>query len=106
MIEVLLFFFEMTKDAEQRRFKTSHPLFNNNFPEASPFQTNNTFFFFFLAQGCCSAEAPEMAGVGYGVTGVEAVVVRSSVHMDKTCCEPSRRQGGGETPRKSLALEN
>lgn len=47
MIEVLLFFFEMTKDAEQRRFKTSHPLFNNNFPEASPFQTNNTFFFFF-----------------------------------------------------------
>lgn len=47
-----------------------------------------------------------MAGVGYGVTGVEAVVVRSSVHMDKTCCEPSRRQGGGETPRKSLALEN
>lgn len=64
------------------------------------------FFFFFLAQGCCSAEAPEMAGVGYGVTGVEAVVVRSSVHMDKTCCEPSRRQGGGETPRKSLALEN
>jgi len=42
----------------------------------------------------------EWRGVGYRVTGVEAVVVRSSVHRQKTCCEPSRQRGGGKALRK------
>lgn len=46
-----------------------------------------------------------MARVGYGVTGVEAVVVRSLVHMHKTCCEPSRQRGEHEESRWLWKIE-